>query len=459
MTGRLPCACTGSPTRAHTWRYLLPELAGAGFRAVAPFLRGYAPTQMPADGRYQIGAIVRDANALHEALGGDDGRRHRRPRLGRARHLRRSGAPARPLAPRRHGSRPSHGVDRDVAVHLRRSCGGAGTCSSSSRRPPRWRSRSTTTPSSTASGSDWSPGYDGAWDVAKVKESIGDPEHILAAIGYYRALWDTVHPGARVGRRAGGLAAADTQADPVPARPRRRLHVASIASAAPLDFLAAGSEMEIVEGTGHFLHVERPDVVNARILGFLPPQPPGGTPRPRTLTQPQDGPPPAGPACEAFVDQRRPRPARRRRRLVGPPAGFRQPRHAERCLPQSLEQAPPALPVRAGERSLWAAPSGCARQGSSDGRRPARRQAHRRAADSPHVGAPRRAHGGAEVEHGLVELPRVAGGHQPVTERRRPPAGSAALPATAAGEHPDGRWCRRRPRPRRTRRSGPRRAV
>ncbi len=41
---------------------------------------------------------------------------------------------------------------------------------------------------------------------------------------------------------------------------------------APLDFLAEGSEMEIVDGTGHFLHVERPDVVNARILGFLSPR-------------------------------------------------------------------------------------------------------------------------------------------------------------------------------------------
>jgi pimeloyl-ACP methyl ester carboxylesterase len=37
----------------------------------------------------------------------------------------------------------------------------------------------------------------------------------------------------------------------------------------PLDFLAEGSEMEIVDGTGHFLHVEQPDLVNRRIIGFL----------------------------------------------------------------------------------------------------------------------------------------------------------------------------------------------
>ena len=39
----------------------------------------------------------------------------------------------------------------------------------------------------------------------------------------------------------------------------------------PLEFLAEGSDMEIVDGAGHFLHVERPDVVNPRIVEFLKP--------------------------------------------------------------------------------------------------------------------------------------------------------------------------------------------
>src|ERR1700734_2843055 len=67
--GPLALCLHGFPDSAHTWRYLLPELASAGFHAVAPFLRGYAPTELPADGRYQIGAVVQDANALHEAFG------------------------------------------------------------------------------------------------------------------------------------------------------------------------------------------------------------------------------------------------------------------------------------------------------------------------------------------------------------------------------------------------------
>src|ERR1700728_4593838 len=70
--GPLALCLHGFPDSAHTWRFLLPELAAAGFHAVAPFLRGYAPTAIPSDGRYQIGALARAANALHQALGGTE---------------------------------------------------------------------------------------------------------------------------------------------------------------------------------------------------------------------------------------------------------------------------------------------------------------------------------------------------------------------------------------------------
>src|SRR6187402_33838 len=68
--GPLALCLHGFPDSAHTWRHLLPALASAGYHAVAPFMRGYAPTAVPADGRYQTGALATDAIALHEALGG-----------------------------------------------------------------------------------------------------------------------------------------------------------------------------------------------------------------------------------------------------------------------------------------------------------------------------------------------------------------------------------------------------
>jgi len=265
--GPLALCLHGFPDTAHTWRHLLPELAAAGFRAVAPFLRGYAPTEVPADGRYQIGALVRDANALHEALGaGDD------------------------------------------AVIVGHDWGALAAYGAVAHQPDRWRRAVTAAvPPTGAIGlslltyaqlqrswymffflsplaevalplddyafidhlwRDWSPGYDGAWDVARVKESIGEPERLAAAIGTYRALYDASLQVPEL---------ADEQAASLLPTPKPTLYLhgrddgcmllSSIGS--PLDFMAEGSEMQIVDGAGHFLQLERPDVVNARIVGFL----------------------------------------------------------------------------------------------------------------------------------------------------------------------------------------------
>jgi pimeloyl-ACP methyl ester carboxylesterase len=70
-TGPLALCLHGFPDSAHTWRHLLPALAEVGFHAVAPFLRGYPPTAVPADGGYGIDALAGDAVALHQVLGGD----------------------------------------------------------------------------------------------------------------------------------------------------------------------------------------------------------------------------------------------------------------------------------------------------------------------------------------------------------------------------------------------------
>ncbi|MES4793201.1 MAG: alpha/beta hydrolase, partial [Chloroflexota bacterium] len=69
--GPLALLLHGFPDTAHTWRHLLPELAAAGFRVVAPWMRGYAPSSLAPDDCYQSGALGADAIALHEALGGD----------------------------------------------------------------------------------------------------------------------------------------------------------------------------------------------------------------------------------------------------------------------------------------------------------------------------------------------------------------------------------------------------
>jgi pimeloyl-ACP methyl ester carboxylesterase len=67
--GPLVLLLHGFPDTAHTWEHVLPELRRAGFRAVAPFLRGYFPTSIPLDGRYDLETLGRDVLALVDAFG------------------------------------------------------------------------------------------------------------------------------------------------------------------------------------------------------------------------------------------------------------------------------------------------------------------------------------------------------------------------------------------------------
>jgi pimeloyl-ACP methyl ester carboxylesterase len=67
--GPLVLLLHGFPDTAHTWDAVRPALAAAGYRAVSPFTRGYAPTEIPPDGPFDSDTLGRDALALIEALG------------------------------------------------------------------------------------------------------------------------------------------------------------------------------------------------------------------------------------------------------------------------------------------------------------------------------------------------------------------------------------------------------
>jgi pimeloyl-ACP methyl ester carboxylesterase len=68
-SGPLVLLLHGFPDTAHSWDRVMPEVARAGFRVVAPFMRGYHPTEIPKDGAYDGDTLGRDVLALIEALG------------------------------------------------------------------------------------------------------------------------------------------------------------------------------------------------------------------------------------------------------------------------------------------------------------------------------------------------------------------------------------------------------
>ena len=59
----------GFPDTAYGWRRVAPMLVDAGWRVVAPFMRGYAPSSLPKDGSYHVGALMDDALRVLDAAG------------------------------------------------------------------------------------------------------------------------------------------------------------------------------------------------------------------------------------------------------------------------------------------------------------------------------------------------------------------------------------------------------
>src|SRR5579863_8216894 len=71
-SGPLVLCLHGFPDTAHSFRHQMPALADAGYHCVAPFMRGYSPTDPAPDGRYDSAALSEDAIALIDALGHKD---------------------------------------------------------------------------------------------------------------------------------------------------------------------------------------------------------------------------------------------------------------------------------------------------------------------------------------------------------------------------------------------------
>ena len=71
-TGPLVLMCHGFPESWYSWRHQIRALADAGFRAVAPDMRGYGQTEAPAQiERYSMLDLVGDMVGLLDALGAE----------------------------------------------------------------------------------------------------------------------------------------------------------------------------------------------------------------------------------------------------------------------------------------------------------------------------------------------------------------------------------------------------
>ncbi len=262
--GPLVLCLHGFPDSPMTWRHILPALADAGYRAVAPYMRGYAPTAVPSTPAYDGASLAADINALHGALGG-----------------------------------------QADALLIGHDWGALAAYGAALTGPERWRRCITlSVPPLPVFGhvafdyaqikrsfyfwffqmkiaqvavaandlafidglwADWSPGYDAREDLRYVKRCLGTTENLTAALGYY---WANIAPDTF------GIVA---NPQPVLSQPLLYLHgdqdgcislneklVQSVTG-----YGAAGSKAATVANAGHFLTVEQPAAVNTLILEFI----------------------------------------------------------------------------------------------------------------------------------------------------------------------------------------------
>jgi pimeloyl-ACP methyl ester carboxylesterase len=263
----------GFPDTAFGWRKVAPHLVAAGYRVVAPMMRGYAPSGLPVDGSYHVGALMHDALRVREAVGGTDDDLLIGHDWGAIAGVGLAAMPDSPFrkavimsVPPSASFRPLGSVPHPVRLAARLPRQFLRSWYITYFQFP-WlpeRSANWVTP---RLWRQWSPGYDATEDLHHVFAAIGAPERSRAALGPYRATIRNSTPPQR-------YADLHTRWLEAPLLPVLYLHGADDGCATSdytdwvRPILPDGSHAEIVSDAGHFLQLERPGRVAELIVGF-----------------------------------------------------------------------------------------------------------------------------------------------------------------------------------------------
>lgn len=257
----------GFPDTPWGWRWVLPALAAAGYHAIAPYARGYAPTAVPDSGISAVSAWIADLIDFHEQLGGgvpgvvvghDWGSMAAYGAAGFAPD-RWSGVVIASVPPASVMASRLYDYEQVKAFwyqHVFRAADAEAIVNHDDMAfiDGLWH--------------DWSPGFDASEELPRVKESLRGPTNLTAALGTYRSIFDlTLQPPEYAGH-------AFAMFSPLPG-PALYLHGTDdtlIPSSLKPEFEAAlpdGSRVELIEGAGHFLQYERPDEVAELIVDWV----------------------------------------------------------------------------------------------------------------------------------------------------------------------------------------------
>ena len=253
----------GFPDTPNTWRHLGPDLVQRGYRVVAPWLPGYdAPTDRP----ISVGTYVRHVLDVRRGYRGD----HRAVLIGHdwgaqggygavvtepAAFARFVALAVPPIGALAAGMFSYAQLRRSFYIWFIQQ---VGLAESALLAPGFWESL----------WADWSPGYDASEDLAELRRHV-TADNIANVIAPYRASFNPqfADPDSEA------EASASLQPPPVPTLYLHGARDGAIGAELLGDLtthLAAdGSVAEIVDGVGHFLHLEKPEFIAAKIGDWL----------------------------------------------------------------------------------------------------------------------------------------------------------------------------------------------
>ncbi len=268
--GPLVLCLHGFPDHASTFRYQLSALADAGYRVIAPHMRGYEPTSQPASNDYALMTLAGDVLAWMDDLGEDKVHLVGHDWGAAVTYLAGSMAPERFLSLTTlavpHAARLNEGV-RAVPGQLLKSWYMTffqlrGIADYTLARndwaliKKLWK--------------DWSPGYtlsDAEW--VNMCDVFDAPGVRAAMLAYYR---QNATPGMLLGLTK-------TEAASLTCVPVRTLAITGADDGCMdtrlYDHVFQGQDfpkgyrVERIEGAGHFVHLEKPDLVNSLLLDWL----------------------------------------------------------------------------------------------------------------------------------------------------------------------------------------------
>ena len=256
----------GFPDNAWTWEHQFAPLATAGTRVVAPFLRGYPPSEIPATGYYDAATLAEDVRGLIEAL-----------------------SPGRPafLIGQDWGAALSYGflalhpqlVARAVLMAIPHPAAMVASLADPEQLKRAFHWWYFQIPGLADAQvaeadyalidwlwADWSPGHNHSAHVANIKDMLRQPGALTAAISYYRAVFNPVFR--------------DPALDPLRASLGDPIAVPTLALCGSLDLrrepmsnqaqhFTSNYAYREIAGAGHFLHRDQPGEVTAVIIDWF----------------------------------------------------------------------------------------------------------------------------------------------------------------------------------------------